>query len=115
MSCLVRNLFFFPFVYYITTNTFFIGTSTALPKTTAPSLVSSHPHVQFRVERGFFWVRHPDTHQGSSEPTISRQSVTPSVSSQTARKGPGLFTMFRSKTPAQPRLETRWYVFFFFF
>ena len=36
------------------------------------------------------------------KPTISRQSVTPSVSSQTARKGTGLFTMFRSKTPAQP-------------
>ena len=36
------------------------------------------------------------------KPTVSRQSVAPSVSSQTARKGAGLFTMFRSKTPAQP-------------
>ena len=36
------------------------------------------------------------------KPTVSRQSVAPSVSSQTARKGTGLFTMFRSKTPAQP-------------
>ena len=36
------------------------------------------------------------------KPTVSRQSVTPSMSSQTARKGTGLFTMFRSKTPAQP-------------
>ena len=37
------------------------------------------------------------------KPTVSRQSVAPSVSSQTARKETGLFTMFRSKTPAQPR------------
>ena len=36
------------------------------------------------------------------KPTVSRQSVAPSVSSQTARKGTGLFTMFRSKTPARP-------------
>ena len=34
------------------------------------------------------------------KPTVSRQSVTPSISSQ---KGTGLFTMFRSRTPAQPR------------
>ena len=36
------------------------------------------------------------------KPTVSRQSVEPSASSQTARKGAGLFTMFRSKTPAHP-------------
>jgi hypothetical protein len=36
------------------------------------------------------------------KPTVSRQSAAPSVSSQTARNGTGLFTMFRSKTPAQP-------------
>ena len=36
------------------------------------------------------------------KPTVSQQSVAPSVSSQTARKGTGIFTMFRSKTPAQP-------------
>ena len=36
------------------------------------------------------------------KPTVSRQSCTPSMSSQTARNKTGLFTMFRSKTPAQP-------------
>ena len=36
------------------------------------------------------------------KPTVSRQSVAPSMSSQTSRKGTGLFTMFRSKTPARP-------------
>ena len=36
------------------------------------------------------------------KPAVSRQSTAPSLSSQTARKGTGLFTMFRSKTPAQP-------------
>ena len=36
------------------------------------------------------------------KPTVSRQSVAPSVSSQTVRKGTNLFSMFRSKTPARP-------------
>ena len=41
-------------------------------------------------------------HSVMLKPTVSRQSVTPSMASQTARKGTGLFTMFRSKTPTQP-------------
>jgi len=41
-------------------------------------------------------------HSVMLKPTISRESVTPSMSSQTARKGIGIFTRFRSKTPAQP-------------
>lgn len=41
-------------------------------------------------------------HSVMLKPTISRQSVTPSTSSQAARKDTGIFGMFRSKTPAQP-------------
>ncbi|KAF8163233.1 hypothetical protein B0H34DRAFT_672281 [Crassisporium funariophilum] len=41
-------------------------------------------------------------HSVMLKPTASRQSVTPSVSSQIVRKGGGIFSMFRSKTPAQP-------------
>ncbi|KAF8797957.1 hypothetical protein BYT27DRAFT_7123644 [Phlegmacium glaucopus] len=43
------------------------------------------------------------------KPTISRESVTPSISSQTARKNTGIFTRFRSKTPAQPPQYEIWH------